>query len=146
MLVAHGAIWLQLRASGEVAVRSRALAVRLSPVIAVLFAVAGVWVWLGIDGYPHRVAAPLDAMPNPLNKQVVVASGALLDIYTTMPIAMLAPVIGILGPLLTALLAKANRPGFAFVTSALGMAGIIGTAGLSMFPFVMPSSLDRTPA
>ena len=55
---------------------------------------------------------------------------------------MLAPVIGIIGPLLTALLAKANRPGFAFVTSALGIAGIIGTAGLSMFPFVMPSSLD----
>ena len=70
------------------------------------------------------------------------ASGALLDIYTTMPIAILAPVIGLLGPLLTALLAKADRPGFAFVTSALGMAGIIGTAGLSMFPFVMPSSLD----
>ncbi len=142
MLVAHGAIWLQLRASGDVAARSRALAVRLSPVVAVLFAVAGVWVWLGIDGYRIVSQPPLDAMPNPLNKQVVVASGALLDIYTTMPIAMLAPVIGLLGPLLTALLAKADRPGFAFVTSALGMAGIIGTAGLSMFPFVMPSSLD----
>ncbi|MCM5559840.1 cytochrome d ubiquinol oxidase subunit II [Pleomorphomonas sp. JP5] len=142
MLVVHGAIWLQLRASGDVAARSRALAVRLSPVVAVLFAVAGVWVWLGIDGYRIVSQPPLDAMPNPLNKQVVVASGALLDIYTTMPIAMLAPVIGLLGPLLTALLAKADRSGFAFVTSALGMAGIIGTAGLSMFPFVMPSSLD----
>lgn len=142
MLVAHGAIWLQLRASGEVAARSRALAVRLSPVVAVLFAVAGVWVWLGIDGYRIVSQPPLGSMPNPLNKEVVVASGALLDIYTTVPIAILAPTVGLLGPLLTALLAKAERPGFAFVTSALGMAGIIGTAGLSMFPFVMPSSLD----
>lgn len=142
MLVAHGAIWLQLRASGEVAARSRALAVRLSPVVAVLFAVAGVWVWLGIDGYRIVSQPPLGSMPNPLNKEVVVASGALLDIYTTVPIAILAPIVGLLGPLLTALLAKAERPGFAFVTSALGMAGIIGTAGLSMFPFVMPSSLD----
>ena len=28
------------------------------------------------------------------------------------------------------------------MTSALGMVGIIGTAGLSMFPFIMPSSID----
>lgn len=142
MLVVHGAVWLQLRASGEVLVRSRALVVRLAPVIAVLFALAGIWVWLGIDGYRIVSQPPLDALPNPLGKQVVVAPGAWFDIYKTMPITILAPVIGILGPLLTALLAKANRPGLAFVTSALGIAGIIGTAGLSMFPFVMPSSLD----
>ncbi|MBS1181879.1 MAG: cydB [Proteobacteria bacterium] len=142
MLVVHGAVWLQLRASGEVLVRSRALVIRLAPVITVLFALAGVWVWLGIDGYRIVSQPPLDALPNPLGKQVVVAPGAWFDIYTTMPITMLAPLIGLLGPLLTALLAKANRPGLAFVTSALGVAGIIGTAGLSMFPFVMPSSLD----
>ena len=40
------------------------------------------------------------------------------------------------------LCSRARRPGLAFVSSALGMAGIIGSAGLSMFPFVMPSSLD----
>ncbi len=142
MLAAHGAVWLQLRASGEVAARSRALVVRLAPLVAVLFALAGVWIWLGIDGYRVVSQPPLDAMPNPLGKQVVVAPGAWFDIYTTMPITILAPVIGVLGPLLTALLAKADRPGLAFVTSALGMAGIIGTAGLSMFPFIMPSSLD----
>lgn len=142
MLVAHGAVWLQLRASGEVAARSRSLVVWLAPAIAALFAIAGVWVWLGIDGYRIVSQPPLDALPNPLDKQVVVAPGAWFDIYATMPITMLAPIVGIVGPVLTALLAKANRPGLAFVTSALGIAGIIGTAGLSMFPFVMPSSLD----
>ena len=30
----------------------------------------------------------------------------------------------------------------AFWSSSLAAAGIIGTAGVSMFPFVMPSSLD----
>jgi len=142
MLVVHGAVWLQLRASGVVATRSQALVVRLAPVITLLFAIAGVWVWLGIDGYRIVSQPAFDALPNPLGKQVVVAPGAWLDIYTKMPITMLAPVIGLVGPLFTALLAKASRPGLAFVTSALGIAGIIGTAGLSMFPFVMPSSLD----
>ncbi len=142
MLSAHGAVWLQLRASGVVAERARALAIRLWLVVAVLFALAGVWIWLGIDGYRIVSQPPAGARPNPLGKEVVVAAGAWLDIYGWLPIAMLAPAIGLAGPVVTALLAAARRPGLAFVTSALGLAGIIGTAGLSMFPFVMPSSLD----
>ena len=55
---------------------------------------------------------------------------------------MLAPALGILCPLLMALMSKANKGGFAFLFSALGMTGIISTAGLSMFPFIMPSVTD----
>jgi cytochrome d ubiquinol oxidase subunit II len=33
----------------------------------------------------------------------------------------------------------ANRSGLAFIASALGIFGIIGTVGVSMFPFLMPS-------
>jgi cytochrome d ubiquinol oxidase subunit II len=142
MLTVHGAIWLQLRAADPVAGRARAIAVTLAPIVTLAFAAAGVWLWLGIDGYRIVREAPHAALPNPLVKEVVRAHGAWLDIYARLPIALAAPAIGLAAPLLTALLAKANRAGLAFVTSALGMAGIIGTAGLSMFPFVMPSSLD----
>ena len=55
---------------------------------------------------------------------------------------MIVPAIGLAGPLLTALFALVRLPGLAFVTSSLGLVGIIGTAGLSMFPFIMPSSID----
>jgi cytochrome d ubiquinol oxidase subunit II len=53
----------------------------------------------------------------------------------------LAPALGIAGPLLTLLLTNARRTGLAFVTSALGIFGIISTAGVSMFPFLMPSDI-----
>jgi cytochrome d ubiquinol oxidase subunit II len=33
-----------------------------------------------------------------------------------------------------------ERPGLGFLATSLTMAGIIATAGLSMFPFIMPSS------
>jgi cytochrome bd ubiquinol oxidase subunit II len=46
-----------------------------------------------------------------------------------------------LGPLLASFLTSARRPGFAFIASALGIFGIIATAGLSMFPFLMPSNI-----
>jgi cytochrome d ubiquinol oxidase subunit II len=40
------------------------------------------------------------------------------------------------------LFARINKPGLAFIASSITCAGIIGTAGVSMFPFLMPSSSD----
>ncbi len=142
MLAVHGGVWLQLRASGDVETRARAVVIRLAPVVTIAFALAGLWLWLGIDGYRIVSEPAHGALPDPLAKEVVRAPGAWFDIYTSMPIAILAPALGLLGPLMTSALAGARRPAAAFVTSALGMVGIIATAGLSMFPFVMPSSLD----
>ena len=34
-----------------------------------------------------------------------------------------------------------KKAGLAFITSAIGMLGIIATAGVSMFPFLMPSDI-----
>jgi cytochrome d ubiquinol oxidase subunit II len=142
MLAAHGGVWLQLRASDAVADRARKAVLLLSPIVAVAFALAGVWLWLGIDGYRIVKEAAHSAASNPLTKEVVRAPGAWLDIYAKQPLAMIVPALGLIAPLLTMLLSAVHRPGLAFVTSALGMVGIIGTAGLSMFPFIMPSSID----
>ena len=142
MLSVHGGVWLQLRADDPVASRARGFVVKLAPFVAIAFALAGVWLWFGIDGYRIVSEPPHGELPNPLDKQVVREAHAWFDIYGRMPIALLAPALGLAGPLVTALFAKARRPGLAFVSSALGMAGIIGSAGLSLFPFVMPSSLD----
>jgi cytochrome d ubiquinol oxidase subunit II len=142
MLTVHGAVWLQLRAADPVAGRAKAVAATLAPLVTVLFALAGVWLYFGIDGFRIVSEPAHDALPNPLGKDVARAAGAWFDIYGRFPVALAAPVIGLAGPLVTSLLARAERPGLAFVTSALGMTGIIGTAGLSMFPFVLPSSLD----
>ena len=50
------------------------------------------------------------------------------------------PALAVVAALLNAAFSKANRCGFAFFFSALTMAGVIITAAVSMFPFVMPSS------
>ncbi|WP_029009184.1 cytochrome d ubiquinol oxidase subunit II [Azospirillum halopraeferens] len=140
MLTMHGAIWLQMRTLDPIAGRAQA-AVRIMGAVAIAgFALAGVWVALGIDGYRIVSQPALDALPNPLAKEVVVAPGALLDVYSRQPLALLAPAAGFAGTVLAMLLSRAGRPGRAFVASALSITGIVGTAGLSMFPFIMPSS------
>lgn len=142
MLTLHGAMWLQVRAEDPVAARARKIAVPLALVVAVAFALAGLWVAQGIDGYRMVTHPPFDAPSNPLAKTVAVERGAWLAIYQTVPVAVLAPIFGFAGILFAAGLSLLRRPGLGFVASALGMAGIIATAGLSMFPFVLPSSTD----
>jgi len=140
MLVMHGAVWLQMRTADPIESRARKAVQIAGTVMIVAFAGAGVWLAAGVDGFRIISMPPTDALPNPLAKTVEVASGAWLDNYGRYPWMMVAPLLGLGGALLTILLATAKRPGFAFVTSSLAMAGVILTAGFSMFPFVMPSN------
>jgi cytochrome d ubiquinol oxidase subunit II len=87
--------------------------------------------------------AGVDAPSNPLTKQVGHAAGALLNNCDRLPVAMLTPALGIASPLLAALLLALGRtPVVAFCCSGIAIAGVIATAGVSLFPFLLPSSLD----
>lgn len=140
MLAMHGGIWLQLRTEKTIADRAKVAVKWLAIFVTVAFALAGVWVWLGIDGYRVVSGPALDAVANPLTKEVVREHGALLANYATYPVSILLPLIGLGMPLLAWYLCEQDSPGWAFVMSGLGITGIIGTAGISMFPFIMPSS------
>ena len=140
MLAMHGALWLQLRAEDMIAQRARVAVQWAAVILIVTFALAGVWVSSGIHGYKILSMPPLDALPNPLAKQVAIGHSAWLANYTLYPWTIIAPVLAFVGAATTFLFARANRPGFGFVTSGLAISGVILTAGFSLFPFIMPSS------
>jgi cytochrome d ubiquinol oxidase subunit II len=79
---------------------------------------------------------------NPLLKTVELHAGAWLANYAAHPWTMAAPAAGFAGLLgaLAGLLLR--RPVLALLTAALGIAGIILSVGASMFPFILPSSID----
>jgi cytochrome d ubiquinol oxidase subunit II len=105
---------------------------------AVLFVLAGVWMALGVDGY--RVAGSLDltGASNPALKQVV--RGSWMASYQAMPWTWIFPVLGVAGMLLSGVLLRSGKGGRAFLASSLGIAGIILTEGVALFPFLLPSS------
>ncbi|MCB1802998.1 MAG: cytochrome d ubiquinol oxidase subunit II [Gammaproteobacteria bacterium] len=140
MLTMHGAVWLQLRTEAVIAERARNWARWTALTVLATFIGAGVWLSLGIDGYRVVSMPALDALANPLTKEVVRESGAWLQNYTLYPWTMAFPLLGIVGAVFTLLLSQARRAGLALVTSSLTLTGIIVTAGASMFPFIMPSS------
>ncbi len=142
MLVAHGATYLVLKTEGAVNDRARWVASRAPLVTVVLFLLAGVWIAFGVKGYVITSAIPADGPSNPLLKTVVQAPGAWLTNYASYPWMALAPVLGVAGGLLTAFLSSRGKAGLAFVASGVGIFGVVATAGVSMFPFLLPSSLE----
>lgn len=139
MLLNHGATWLQMKTDGFIEVRARAVSVVLSLTGVALFVLAGLWVAFGLDGFVITSAIDTIATSNPLKKEVVIEAGAWMSNYSKYPFMIAAPVLGIIAGLACALFSKKGNAGMAFVSSALFIAGVILTAGFSMFPFLMPS-------
>lgn len=142
MLMMHGAIYLQLRADGAIRKRAQKAALVIGMLCAVTFALAGLWVAFGIDGYRLTSVHDLNVAINPLSKTVEKVSGGWLGNYMTYPWMIIAPVTGFAGIGLSLLSARFQHERTAFLFSSLTIAGVILTAGFSMFPFVMPSSTN----
>lgn len=142
MLTTHGAIWLQLRTDEPIAGRARVWAKWTGLATICAFALAGVWLALGVEGFRVVSMPGLGATPNPLTKEVVQEAGAWLSNYRQYPWTLVFPLLGFTGLGLAILLSMKHRPGLGLVLSSLGLTGIIVTAGAAMFPFIMPSSTN----
>jgi cytochrome d ubiquinol oxidase subunit II len=55
---------------------------------------------------------------------------------------MVLPVAGFAGAMLALAGIRGRREGLAFAGSSLAATGIIASVGCSMFPFILPSSID----
>ncbi len=142
MLLMHGAVYLQVRTTGAIAQRAQ-LAIKITGIVFVIaFILAGIWIATGIHGYHIVSMLPGNAPSTPLDKMVEKAAGAWLNNYRAYPALWLAPLLGLAGALLAILASHANKTIAAFIASSVMLAGVIFTAGIAMFPFVMPSSSD----
>ncbi len=142
MLMMHGAIYLQVRTEGIIQHRAGKAALGAGVVCAIAFALAGVWVAFGIDGYRIISMPDANSVISPLSKFAEKSVGAWFANYHQHPLTVIAPALGFIGILLALWQARNGRQLTAFLFSSLALAGIIFTAGISMFPFIMPSSID----
>ncbi|WP_347253071.1 cytochrome d ubiquinol oxidase subunit II [Leminorella grimontii] len=142
MLITQGAAWLQMKTTAELRLRARAATQICALVVLVAFAAAGVWVVYYMDGYVVTSVLDHTAPSNPINKEVAHQAGAWLANYNSYPILWAIPALGVVLPLLTIIASRMNSGGMAFLFSSLTMACVIFTAGITMFPFIMPSSIN----
>ena len=139
MITMHGGVYLAHRTEGVIQARAIKAATGAALVMVLAFVAAGVWLQF-LDGYRITSIINPGALPDPMSKTVVREAGAWMANYGHQPLLWVLPVIGVLGALLAVLQLRLRRTLTAFVCSALALLGVIGTAGASMFPFIMPSS------
>jgi len=134
-----GAVMMMGRAPEPIAGRARAAASYAALAAIVLFAVLGVWVSM-VNGY-KIVNFPGAGVPQtPLQQTVEVVPGGWMSNYKNYPILWAVPLLGFAGMFFGWLSVRANKHTLAWWLGAVMWIGVIGTIGVSMFPFLMPSS------
>jgi cytochrome d ubiquinol oxidase subunit II len=142
MFMMQGASYLMVRSDGNVQRRAQGFLKIAATAVVILFAIEGLWLWLGIDGYSITGNFDPTAVSNPTNKTVAVGEVTWLNNYSKYPITMIAPTLGFIGAFGALLFGAIGKPGFAFFHSCVSLIGIILTAGFSLFPFIFPSSMN----
>lgn len=140
LILLHGAAWVAVKSDEGVLERAERAVRVLAPAFVLLYAAAGAWLYFGVTGYALQEAAH-DGPSNPLLKTVVQQGNWLAD----SPLggwAVLAAAIAIAAALAAAMLTGRRHNLSAFLASSVAVAGTITSAGLALFPFLLPSSLD----
>ncbi len=138
MFVMQGAVYLVNKTENALKEKARFTATISAVVTAALFLLGAFWVR---DLAAYHISSPIltSGPSNPLNKTVVMQVGGWLMNDVRHPWMMAAPIIGVLAAAITAVLVRRYQR-LAMVVSSLSVIGIIATFGLSMFPFILPSS------
>ena len=141
MLLMHGAAWLSLKSEGLVANRARRIGTYAGLVAMLGYALAGLWLAVGIDGFAFVGEVVTDGPSNPLYSEVA-WGGSWLAAYGARPWIIAAPIMGFVGMALALRGLIAGREVPTLLWSKMGITGVISSVGLTMFPFILPSTVD----
>jgi cytochrome bd ubiquinol oxidase subunit II len=139
MLCLQGATFVSHRTDADLQRRAVAVSQWLAWVLLVSFSVAGV-VISRLEGYVINTIGDVNQTLNPLMKEVSLVSGAWLGNFDQHPALWAIPALAYVGGLVVLWTLKRGHTLGAFVGSSLACLSVILTAGVALFPFVLPSS------
>lgn len=142
MLVHHGALYLAIKTEQTISQRALKVVNWTTLTTVIIFSIAGLYVSGSLEGYMISSEFVKNATSNPLAKSVVAKIGAWVANYYQYPWMVAAPALGFIGTILSWHLKMQDRLKLAFVANSAAILGIISTVGLSMYPFIIPSSYD----
>ena len=138
----HGALFLKWRTEGVLHDRATTAVATIGPLLLIALAAATLWVFMGIDRPEITQMAGTAAPSNPLNKTVTAVGPGWMQHFLSQPWMLLAPVLGFAGLALAWLLGRGQSTMGAFLSSSIGISGLLLTVGFGLFPFLLISSTD----
>lgn len=141
LMLFQGAVVLSWKTQGSIARLSQRWARYSGLLCMVTFVFAGWYVATNVPGYVVE-SMPLAQYSNPLTKVVSVNTGAWMNNYSLYPWMWIAPIVAVLATLLALLLLTRTSGFLAVFFSSASVVAVVFTFGFSVFPFLMPSSLQ----
>ena len=141
MALLQGSVWLMMKTTDALYKKARLVAQVSAAFVASLMVIGGLTI-SQIDGYLIVSELNHSAVSNPLNKLAIAEAGAWLTNFETSPWMCFAPIGSVLTPLLALVSARLKWDALAFISSSFTNACIVLTAGFTMFPFIIPSSMN----
>lgn len=139
MLTLQGATYIVHRAEGYLKNRAEKMITYLIIVLLLTFSIAGFYIML-MDGFVVRSIADVGSSIAPNMKQVSLQKGAWFSNFNQFKFLWLIPALTYLASAVILIAIKTGKSLMAFIGSSLICASVILTAGISLFPFVLPSS------
>jgi cytochrome d ubiquinol oxidase subunit II len=141
MIVVQGATFLSMKTKSKVYERSIRVSCIVPFITMLLFFVGGVMI-NKMPGYVISHINGFDLSSNPFIKKVIVQDAGWLLNYYKYKWFLIAPILGFCGSLFVVIFSLLRINFAMFISSSLSIIGIISTVGFSMFPFIVPSSLN----
>jgi len=106
-----------------------------------LFAIGGFWLHRMV-GFVLTAGPSPAAVQTPLQQSVVVQGGAWLTNFNTHPVLWVLPVLALLALFVGAIALGRQKGYVAWWLGLVVWAGMLGSVGAAMFPFMLPSSTN----
>jgi cytochrome bd ubiquinol oxidase subunit II len=138
----HGGAYVQGRTEPAFA---RAIARRTAAaalIFALLFAICGGWLATSLPGLRFDTVTLLQAPAAGSARLAQHVAGGWTGNFVRCPGLLALPLLAVLGATATALLSRAARWTAAFCSSSLAVLAAISTAGVTLFPVLLASSMD----
>jgi len=141
LLTTQGACFLAIKTDKIIYQRIKKV-LKFLPILNIIFYAIGGLILAKISGY--IISSPIigSGESNPLAKKVIIENGAWLKNYQNYKWMIIAPILGFAGQFLTIIFSFYKQDLKAFIANSLSIFGIISSVGLSVFPFILPSSLN----
>jgi cytochrome bd ubiquinol oxidase subunit II len=139
LLAMQGATYVAHRTDGALQQRAKDAGQILVFVLMGSFSLAGFFI-VGMEGYTISAMGDVNQALNPMMKEVTRAPGAWLGNFIAEPRLWFVPALAYVGALGVLLSLRTGMTLMAFVGSSLACVSVILTAGVALFPFVLPSS------
>ena len=139
MIILHGSAWLNMKTEGSVQARARRVLPYAAIAFLALFALAGFWL-TRLGGYQIVGQVAHDGPSNPLIKTALRSRQSWFALTPFGAWRWIPVFVAMAGASMAA--AFRRRPMLAFLSSALVPIGTIASAGMALFPFLLPSSAN----